>query len=358
MKKFLSLTLCIILAVAVLPVAQAAEYGDFEYQANSVGTYVITGYNNYKNDYVAIPDTINGIKVTAVGKGAFQNKSNITTVKFPETLTAIASSAFYGCKNLSSVILSDSVTSIGSKAFSMCTSLTGINLKNVTTVGEHAFYGCNSLTNLYCGNALKVIGAYAFQKCTSLSFIKQASTLIYIGNYAFADCTSLTSLTLPNSLSYIGNSAFKNCTALKTLKFGTGSLEIGAYAFENCSSLTALTIPNTVTSIGRYAFALRSSGTTSFSHNITLTCEKKNGAGTKYAKIHNVPVYVGEYNKTYSCFGDLNGNGKTDKNDAKAVLRIAASMDPAISGEKLFICDINCNGKLDTEDVSYLLKNC
>lgn len=357
MKKFISIALCIILAVSLMPVALAADYGDFEYQANSVGTYVITGYNNFKNDYVTIPETINGIKVTAVGKAAFQNKTNVTTVKFPESVTAIAANAFYGCKNLSSVLLTDSITSIGSKAFSMCTSLTGINLRNATTVGEHAFYGCNNITNLYCGDSLKVIGAYAFQKCSALTFIKWSPKLIYIGNYAFADCTSLTNLTLPNKLNHIGNSSFKNCTALKTLNFGTGKLEIGAYAFENCSALTSVTLPNNISSIGRHAFSLRAQGSTSFSNSVSLSCTSKTSAAVKYAKIHNVPIYIGEYNKTYSCFGDLNGNGKTEKTDAKSVLRIAASMDKSISGDKLFVCDINCNGKIDTGDVSYILQN-
>lgn len=357
MKKLFCITLCIAIALAVMPVTLAAEYGDFEYQANSVGTYVITGYNNYKNDYVNIPETINGIKVTAVGRAAFQNKTNITTIKFPTSVTAIAANAFYGCKNLNSVLLTDSVTSIGSKAFSMCTGLTGINLRNVSTIGEHAFYGCNNITNLYCGDSLKVIGAYAFQKCSALSFIKWSPKLIYIGNYAFADCTSITSLTLPNTLNYIGNSALKNCTALKTLKIGTGSLAIGAYAFENCSALASVTIPNNVTSIGRHAFSLRAAGSTVFANSVSLSCTSKTNAAVKYAKMHNVPVYIGEYNKTYSCFGDLNGNGKTEKTDAKSVLRIAASMDKAISGDKLFICDINCNGKIDTGDVSYILQN-
>lgn len=356
MKKLLCMIMCIILAISVMPIALGAEYNNFEYQVNSAGTYVITGYNNFKNDYITIPETINGIKVTAVGKGAFRNKSNINTVKIPESVTSISSNAFYGCKNLASVILSSSVKSIGSKAFSMCTSLTGINLQNVQTVGEHAFYGCKNLTNLYCGNALKVIGAYAFQKCTALSFIRQASTLIYIGNYAFADCTSITSLTLPNKLGYIGNSAFKNCTSLKSLTFGSASLEIGAYAFENCPALTTVTLPSNISSIGRYAFGVRSANSTDFTHNVTVTCAK-NSAGTRYAKMYNAAAYITDMNKTYSCFGDINGNGKTDVKDAKSVLRIAASMDYGISGEKLFICDINCNNKIDTGDVNYILQN-
>jgi hypothetical protein len=101
---------------------------------------------------------------------------------------------------------------------------------------------------------------------------------------------------------------------------------------------------------------MRTSGSTSFSHKVSLTCSKSS-PGTKYAKMHNCSVYITDLNKTYSTFGDLNGNGKPDKSDATALLRIAAAMDYGISGEKLFLCDINCNGKIDTGDVNCILQN-
>ncbi len=356
MKKAVSLLLAFTIIFAVTPVAVAAEHNGFEYTANSAGTYVITGYNNYSNDYVVIPETINGIKVTAVGRNAFQQKPNIKTVVFPETVTAIASMAFYGCKNLSSVVLSNSVTSIGSKAFNGCTGLTGINFKNVQSIGEHAFFGCKNITNITLGSKLKVIGAYAFQQCANLSFIGFNSVLSYIGKYAFANCTALTTLNLPNSLAYIGNSAFKGCTSLEKLIFGTGGVDVGAYAFESCSLLTNVTIPNTVKSIGRYAFAIRPADSTQFTHSITLTCSRYS-AGTKYAKLYNAPAYITEFNKTFKAFGDIDADGVLEKSDAKKLLRIASSMDKGISGEKLFICDINCNNKIDTGDISAILRN-
>jgi hypothetical protein len=304
---------------------------------------------------VKISDGIKKIGPTAF----FECKNATNALIIPPSVDYIGAYAFYNCINMTGdLVIPDNVQYINPASFAGCFGITSLKLPdNLKSVGSYGFYGCKNITDLFCGDNLKVIGAYAFQKCSALAFIKWSSKLIYIGNYAFADCTSITNLTLPNTLNHIGNSAFKNCSALKKLTFGTGKLEIGAYAFENCSALTSVTLPNSITSIGRHAFSLRASGSTSFSSSISLNCTSKTSAAVKYAKMHNVPIYIGEYNKTYSNFGDLNGNGKTEKADAKAVLRIAASMDKAISGDKLFACDINCNGKIDTGDVSYILQN-
>ncbi len=355
MKKLICVALAIAIISLTLPLTYAASYNGFTLEKNSKGCYVITDYNG-SADYINIPEAVNGIKITAIGKNAFKQNSRINTVKLSDTVISIGANSFYGCKNLSSVILSDSVTSIGSKAFSGCISLTGINLKNVKTVGEHAFYGCKNITNLTMGSALKVIGNYAFQKCSSLSFIKFANTLTYIGNYTFANCSSLTNLKFPDSLVYIGNSAFKNCTGLETITFGSGALEIGAYAFESCNKISEITIPNTVKSIGRYAFAARPASSNTFTHSATLYCSK-NSAGGKYAKLYNAPAYINEYNKLFKAFGDFDNDGKLEKSDAKSLLRIAASMDSKISGEKLYCCDINSNNQIDIGDISAILKN-
>ncbi len=353
MKKLISITIALMLIIATVPTSYAATYNGFKLEKTSTGTYRVTGYTG-SSDYINIPETVNGIKVTAIKKDAFKNKTKIETVKFPDSVTAIGANAFYGCKNLSSVILSDSVTSIGSKAFSGCTGLTGINLKSVKTVGEHAFYGCKNITNLKMGSALKVIGNYAFQKCSSLNFIKFSSKLTYIGDYAFASCTSIESLDFPDSLAHIGSSTFKGCSSLSKVTFGTGKLEIGSYAFESCSKITKITIPSTISSIGRYAFAVRPANSSSFSHKATLYCSKSS-AGAKYAKLYNAPAYISEYNDIL-IFGDYDNDGKIEKADAKVLLKIAASVDQKISGEKLYRCDLNSNSTIDTDDISRILK--
>ncbi len=355
MKKVLSFLLSAVFIMATVTVAFAANYNGFVYTENSDGTYTITGYNDFHSDLVNIPAQINGVDVTAIGNGAFQTKSNITIVRIPETVTSIGSMAFYGCKKLNSVVIGENVTTIGAKAFNSCTALTGINLKNVQLVGEYAFYGCTALEELYCGNALKVVGKNAFNKCTNLTFIKMCDTLLYIDDYAFAGCAGITSLKFPNQLGYIGNSAFKGCTALSSVTFGTGELKIVSYAFENCTALTEITIPDNVIEIGRYAFALRETSSNEFSHNIKITCGM-NSAAIIYAKTHSISVIVNGTEQSFSNFGDFDGDGQVTTNDAYRLLRIAASLEPSPDEETVFLCDINANYVIDTNDVRAVLR--
>lgn len=356
MKRILSVFLALLLIAASLPVVYGASIFDgFVCEINDNGTYTITGYRDFYTDYANIPAKINDIEVTAIGNGAFQSKSNLNTVRIPGTVTTIGAMAFYGCRNLTSVIIGDNVKSIGSKAFNSCTSLTGVNLKNVEVLGEYAFYGCTSLTELFCGNALKVIGQRAFHSCTALNFINWGSTLIYIGDYAFSGCTAVTSLNFPDTLGYIGNSSFKGCSALASVNFGSGELEIAPYAFENCVALTQITIPANVKTIGRCAFALREVTSTEFSHVINITCSLYSGA-IAYAKSHGLSVNIIETQQSNVQFGDADGNGVINTNDAYLILRIAAAIEYTPEEESFFLIDLNSNQLIDTGDAQLALK--
>ena len=356
MKRTISFILAFLLIAVSLPFAYGVSISNgFVYEEKEDGTYIITAYRDFYTDYVNIPAKINNIDVTAIGNGAFQSKSNINTVRIPETVTTVGSMAFYGCKNLKSVIIGNNVKSIGSKAFNTCTSLTGINLKNVEILGEYAFYGCTSLTDLHCGNLLKVIGQRAFHSCTALNYINWGSTIIYIGDYAFTDCTSITTLKLPNSLGYIGNSAFKGCTGINSIVFGSGDLEIAPYAFENCTALTEVSLPANIKTIGRCAFALRESNSTDFSHTIKISCSLYSG-GLSYVKAHGLSAYIIETQQNIPAFGDVDGNGIIDTTDARSILRIAACIEPPPTEEMIFLIDLNSNGDIDTTDAQQALK--
>jgi len=52
--------------------------------------------------FLEIPETVNGMTVTAIGANCFSG-SSISSVRLPSTLTYIGTSAFRDCKNLSSV---------------------------------------------------------------------------------------------------------------------------------------------------------------------------------------------------------------------------------------------------------------
>ena len=67
-----------------------------------------------------------------IGKEAFYNNTNITSMTIPNSVTTIERGAFDGCVRLTSVIIGNSVTNIGGSAFSRCSSLTSITCYALT----------------------------------------------------------------------------------------------------------------------------------------------------------------------------------------------------------------------------------
>ena len=107
---------------------------------------VITEYRGADTN-IRIPETINGVKVAAIGDGAFSGCESLTSVVIPKGVTSIGNSAFYRCSSLTSVVIPEGVTLIGNWAFRGCSSLTSIVIpEGVTSIGEYAFSFCESLT--------------------------------------------------------------------------------------------------------------------------------------------------------------------------------------------------------------------
>ena len=110
-------------------------------------TYTVSGgkaslgddYNGYPavptstSGTLTIPSTINGYSVTSIGRYAFSDCSELTSVTIPDSVTSIGSSAFYNCSGLTSVTIPNSVTSIGGEAFSGCSGLTSVTIPDSVT---------------------------------------------------------------------------------------------------------------------------------------------------------------------------------------------------------------------------------
>lgn len=119
---------------------------------------------------VAIPSTLNGLRVTAIGASAFEDNLLMTSVAIPDSVTRIHNYAFYNCSSLSRVVIPDSVKEIGSSVFYKCVSLSGITLPDsVTKIGPSAFKGCTSLTDVTVPDSVTSMGIDAFADCTSLA---------------------------------------------------------------------------------------------------------------------------------------------------------------------------------------------
>ncbi len=132
-------------------------------------------------------------------------------------VVSIGKSAFINCYQLSSVIIPNSITTIGENAFGQC-SLNHVDIPNsVTSIEKFAFSNCVYLTDVSIGNSVESIGTGAFQRCKKLISVTLGNSVKSIGDHAFQSCESLTSITIGNSLKSIGFAAFHECDKLASI---------------------------------------------------------------------------------------------------------------------------------------------
>ena len=285
--------------------ANVANMPVYKYSLDEDGNATITGYSGSVSA-LAIPQTIDGHKVVAIGNSAFKGTC-LVNVTIPDTVTEIGDLAFAYCEQLSSVQLSNSLVSLGHDVFLSCTSLTSIRipkslesvsifyggpfkdcsaLQNVelesgmTKIPNDLFKGCSGFTTITIPDTVTEIGeaafAYtnltsivipdtvtdiennAFSNCKQLSSVQLSNSLVSLGHDVFLSCTSLTSIRIPKSLESVSNiygGPFKDCSALQNVELESGMTKIPNGLLRGCPGFTTITIPDTVTEIGEAAFA-------------------------------------------------------------------------------------------------------
>lgn len=248
-----------------LYVPASVSYNDVTYSVSSIAP---DAFKNTLVKNVALPESIEEI-----GKGAFQNCKELTSVTLPSSLVTIGYSAFAGCEKLTEITIPSKVSYIGRQAFADCVSLTKVNIpESLTTMGEDVFLNCTSLTevdlpsnmssikegmfemcsqlNLNITPNIQYIDSYAFNGCAAMKSICLSEQLEGLGAFAFAGCESLTELTIPQSISRIPDGTFAYCTKIKKIALPNSVVAISSGAFKNNTSLTHVTLPSALASLG------------------------------------------------------------------------------------------------------------
>ena len=189
LKKLFSPILIISLLLTTMPVVFSAQVVHYSIPGGSLtfdkaqGT--IVGFTGSPSAII-IPDEIEGVIVTGIGTGAFQNYAELQTITLPHHLGWIGFSAFEDCENLIAVTMPDGLRWIGSDAFSGCASLSACIIPNsVTWIGDRAFFGCTALSSLSISDNIISIGEYTFAGCSALSSVYISANVISINVTAF-----------------------------------------------------------------------------------------------------------------------------------------------------------------------------
>ena len=213
--------------------------------------------------------------LTSIGREAFKNLVNVTSVSFgtsqtASALTTIGESTFYGMNLTGALLLPNSLTNLGPASFGNNLRLTSVALgtsqsaASLITIGQDAFDTTGLTGPLLLPNSLRTVGVaafYALPNLTSISFESTPgqSNLTTIGDNAFFGGTGLTgNLFIPDSVTTIGANAFQSAGSMN-LRLGTSIsasqlTSIGSAAFGFPGINTSLEIPDKVITIGDSAF--------------------------------------------------------------------------------------------------------
>ncbi len=264
-----------------------------KFTSNGDGTCYVSGIGVCTDTDIQIPPiSPDGDSVTAIGKEAFGDCSDVQSVIIPEGVTRIDDYAFLGCKGMLSISIPSSVASLGKLIFSGCHELAYIQVAEgnavyhanenclIETASKTLIAGCRTSV-IPTDGSVTAIGAYAFYNNTSMMGMEIPGCVTSIGEYAFGHCpgfvqvlfsgpseletigkgafyyTALLDIQIPKGVQRIEENTFLGCTRLASVTFAEGSVPVAIEcgAFSGCTELTELDIPLSVTSIQATAFS-------------------------------------------------------------------------------------------------------
>ncbi|MCR5292834.1 MAG: leucine-rich repeat protein [Eubacterium sp.] len=212
----------------------------FVYQDNGDGTATITGYEGTATD-ITVPNMINGLMVTTIGRSAFEKKG-LTKVVIQDGISIIGVYAFNNNINLTDVKIPESVTEIRGSAFGA----TGIKEIYVPSKVSNVKYVLSS----YAVKAVVSPDNPYFTAVDGIVYSKDMTKLVVCPGNKSGE------VVVPDGVTEIGDEAFSGVNSLNGIILPDGVTKIGntsMWLFLNQS----LRIPESVESIGINNFSPR-----------------------------------------------------------------------------------------------------
>lgn len=246
MKRAATLLLCTAVMFLALAGCGRAKQGNMEFTLNPDGQgYTLAGYTNTASQTVlTIPDSFDGLPVTAIGEMAVQNCDDLLAIEIGPNLTEIDPWGVFGCRRLKQFVVSEenpAFAALDGVLFSKDLKRL-ISYPNANTAVYDKGGALLEEVTYAVPEGVEVIAHCAFYKCYALKEIQLPHTLRVIETRAFHGCENLKSLLLPEGLRSIGNDAFLKCLSLTEIIIPASVREIGDYAFYNCDNLLRVTV--------------------------------------------------------------------------------------------------------------------
>ena len=204
-KRFLSLLGAFsLLFVTVLPILPKMD--TYAYEGTKISGAYGEGYWDSTTNTLTVTKCSSDPSATSTSRN-YPWSSYASTCKklvFGSSVTTIGRYAFYEFKNITSISL-PSVKTIDVDAFGFCTSLTSIDAPVCTYLGNACFSHCKALTSVTFPK-VEEMDFGAFYECTGLVEIN-FPCLTTIGKQAFFKCSELIYLIIPK-VTTIGDYAF------------------------------------------------------------------------------------------------------------------------------------------------------
>lgn len=266
---------------------QVNPASDFAYTADG-GEVTITDYIG-TSEHVLIPDTIDGLPVTALADKAFYEK-HVTTVVVPDSVTEIGDLCFSGDNYLVSLTLPDGLAELSYGALESCYSLMDFELpKGLKTIGAGALQAIFYLTHLTIPAGVTDIEQMNFlmmhgleevsvaEGSTSFTYDAENGLLMTADKARLLHCffhlAPQKEIILPEGMKTIDPFAFHYDVTVEKIVLPEGAETIGLLAFGICPKLTEIVIPQSVTAIGTVEGQAGSGSITSFAQNVLVTPE-------------------------------------------------------------------------------------
>ena len=250
----------------------------------TVSNGTITGYSDTCSKDLVIPSKINGVTITGISSGAFQNKG-LTSIIIPSTVVEFGNDTFnnnqlpddeafiyarnsdgtidettlisYAGANRESVVIPEQVETITNLAFYNCSIKEVIFPDNLKSINIQSFQG-NLLTHLDLPTSLTYIGPAAFtnnQLSDDEAFIYARrsdgsvnyTTIVSYGGAKRSD------IVIPEGVVTLSTGAFSYHNNIANVIMPSTLKNISGSAFLN-AGLTSLDIPDNVTNISNGAF--------------------------------------------------------------------------------------------------------